>query len=115
MVPGPLSGREASPAIPTGLERIVSRPEARAGGSRPGVEGCGEPGHVPGMSRTSLALVVGLLGVFLYVIAVVSLADLVIGTHWVLEAVYYLVAGVAWAVPAKWLVAWAVRGAAREG
>lgn len=67
------------------------------------------------MSRTSLALLLGLLGLFLYVGVAVSLADLVIGTHWVFEALYYLVAGIAWALPAKWLMVWAANGEAREG
>ena len=72
------------------------------------------PAHLAPMSRTPLALLLSLVGLFLYVCAAVSLADEVIGTHWVFEALYYLVAGVAWAVPARWLMGWAARGAARE-
>ena len=60
-----------------------------------------------GMSRTALALPLGLLGFAFYVGAVVALADRVIGTHWALEMLYFLVAGIAWAFPARWLMLWA--------
>ncbi len=66
------------------------------------------------MARTLFGLLVGLLGLALYVGAAVALADRVIGTHWTLEALYYLVAGVAWALPANWLMLWTARGGARR-
>ena len=67
------------------------------------------------MSRTLFSLLVGLLGLALYVGGVVALADRVIGTHWTLEALYYLVAGIAWVLPANLLMLWTVRGAAGRG
>jgi hypothetical protein len=65
------------------------------------------------MSRTAVAVPVGLLGFVLYVTAVVTLADLVLGLHWTLQIVYFALAGVAWVLPVYWLMAWAARGGAR--
>ncbi|NKC34206.1 DUF2842 domain-containing protein [Falsiroseomonas selenitidurans] len=61
------------------------------------------------MPRTMLALAAGLLGFVLYVMAVVALADQVLDRHWLLQFVYFVVAGVAWAWPAKALMFWAAR------
>jgi hypothetical protein len=59
------------------------------------------------MRRAALALPIGLLGFLLYVMAVVALADHVLGLHWAAELAYFAVAGVAWAFPARWLLLWA--------
>lgn len=59
------------------------------------------------MSRTALALLIGLSGFGLYVMAVVALADHVLGRHWALEALYFAVAGIAWVFPARRLMLWA--------
>jgi hypothetical protein len=59
------------------------------------------------MSRISIAVPAGLLGFAAYVALVVTLADHVIALHWVVQAVFFLVAGVVWAFPAKWLMFWA--------
>ena len=67
-------------------------------------------GHIPGMSRITLALLGGLLGFALYVMAGVALADHVLGRHWLLQFAYFVVVGMAWAWPAKWLMFWAARG-----
>ena len=80
-------------------------------GLRPAPGGC----ICSAMSRTLPAILVGLLGLALYVGAVVALADRVIGTHWLVEALYYLVAGVAWAFPIRWLMGWAARRPAPGG
>jgi hypothetical protein len=40
-----------------------------------------------------------------YFFAAAALADLV-PKHWLLQAVYFLVAGIAWAFPAKFLFTW---------
>ncbi len=61
------------------------------------------------MSRWMVALVLGLLGFALYVGAAVVLADHVLGRHWLLELAYFLVAGLAWAWPARALMVWAAR------
>ncbi|WP_203072692.1 DUF2842 domain-containing protein [Falsiroseomonas ponticola] len=59
------------------------------------------------MSRITIALLVGLTGFALYVMAVVALADHVLPLHWTLQFVYFTVAGIAWAWPAKRLMFWA--------
>ena len=67
-------------------------------------------GHVRRMSRTVIAVPLGLLSFVLYVGVVVVLADSVVGLHWALQLPYFLVAGIAWAFPAKWLIVWAAHG-----
>jgi hypothetical protein len=61
------------------------------------------------MSRTVIAVPLGLLGFLLYVGAVVALADHVLPLHWAAQMLYFVLAGVAWAWPAQWLVLWAAR------
>jgi hypothetical protein len=63
-----------------------------------------------GMPRALLALLLGLAGFLLYVGVVVALADWVLHLHWLVQLAYFLVAGVAWAWPAKALMFWAARG-----
>ncbi len=53
------------------------------------------------MSRSSIAVIGGLIGFLLYVMAVVALADAVLRLHWLLQAAYFILAGIAWAWPAK--------------
>lgn len=62
------------------------------------------------MPRTTIALLGGLLGFLLYVMAVVALADHVLRQHWLVQVLYFGAAGIAWAWPAKWLMFWAARG-----
>lgn len=62
-----------------------------------------------GMSRTAIAVPLGLLGFLLYVGAAVVLADHVLALHWVVQALYFVLAGIAWAWPAQRLVYWAAR------
>lgn len=59
------------------------------------------------MSRAAIAVPAGLLGFVLYVGAVVALADQVLAMHWAVQAAYFVVAGIAWAFPARWLMLWA--------
>ncbi len=62
------------------------------------------------MSRTPIAILVGLAGFIAYLGAAVVLADRVIGLGWVVEAVYYVAAGLLWTVPAYYLMRWAAGG-----
>ena len=62
-----------------------------------------------GMSRTAIAVPLGILGFLLYIGAAVALADHVVVRHWVLQTAYYVLAGVAWAWPASRLMYWAAR------
>jgi hypothetical protein len=62
------------------------------------------------MSRPTIAALVFLAGFTAYVAAVVTLADHVFALHWAVQALYFVVAGVAWAWPARALMFWAARG-----
>ncbi len=61
------------------------------------------------MSRANAATLIGILGFAAYVVAVMLLADFVIGTHWFVEFVFFAVAGIVWVWPAKWLMFWGAR------
>jgi hypothetical protein len=58
------------------------------------------------MSRGPLALLLGTIGFLAYIAIVVALADHVIPLHWLVELVYYVVAGLAWTWPAARLMRW---------
>ena len=60
------------------------------------------------MSRTKIASVAGVLFVLAYVVAVITLPDVLPQLHWTLEAIYWLVAGIAWVFPVRWLMLWSV-------
>lgn len=61
------------------------------------------------MSRTTIAALAGIAGFLFYVVVVLVVADHVLALHWLVELVFFAVAGIAWVWPAKWLIAWAVR------
>ena len=61
------------------------------------------------MLRIPLAVLIFLVGFAAYVGAAVALADHVLGLHWTVQALYFVVAGVAWAWPARALMFWAAR------
>lgn len=63
------------------------------------------------MSRTAIAVPLGLLGFLLYVGAVVALADHVLELHWTAQSLYFVLAGIAWAWPAQRLMYWAAQKA----
>ena len=58
------------------------------------------------MSRIAIAVLVGLFGFAAYVALVVALAYHVVTQHWALQVVFFLVAGIVWAFPARWLMFW---------
>jgi hypothetical protein len=58
-------------------------------------------------SRVLIALPLGLAGFVAYIALAVTLADRVAGLHWALQALYFVVAGVLWALPAHFLMLWA--------
>ncbi len=60
-------------------------------------------------SRPALAAVIGVLGFLLYIGVVVAVADHVLHLHWIVQLAFFTVAGIAWTIPAKRLIAWAVR------
>lgn len=62
------------------------------------------------MSRNLMASLAGIGGFIAYVVVVLLLADHVRNLHWVIELLFFAAAGILWVWPAKWLIAWAVRG-----
>ncbi len=63
------------------------------------------------MSRPQIAVPLGLLGFFLYIVAVLNLADLMVDSHWALQVPFFLLAGMLWAWPAHRLILWAAHKA----
>jgi hypothetical protein len=61
------------------------------------------------MLRAPSALLAGLAGFVAYAAGAVWLADQLAPMHWAVQALYFLVAGVLWVVPARWLMIWAFR------
>jgi hypothetical protein len=61
------------------------------------------------MPRIPIAVLAFLIGFSLYVAAAVVLADRLTGMNWLIQAVYFLIAGVLWTLPTRWLMFWAAR------
>jgi sugar phosphate permease len=61
------------------------------------------------MPRILIATVIGLVGFVAYVVAAVTLADLMESAHWAAQALFFLVAGLLWVIPARSLMYWAAR------
>jgi len=59
------------------------------------------------MPRPLIASLAGIVFIFAYVAAAISLPD-VLPRHWAFQAVYYLVAGIVWVFPVRWLMYWSV-------
>ena len=59
------------------------------------------------MSRPFIASVAGIAFVVAYIAAAITLPDVLPG-HWAVQAVYFLIAGVAWVFPIRWLMFWSV-------
>lgn len=62
------------------------------------------------MSRSTLALLIGVVGFVVYILVVTALGDFLVTAHWALQLVYYLVAGMIWIIPARRLIVWGVQG-----
>ena len=59
------------------------------------------------MSRPVAATLMGIAFIVLYVAAAITVPDLLPGNGWV-HAAYFLVAGVVWVFPVRWLMLWSV-------
>ena len=59
--------------------------------------------------RVLIATVAGLVGMLLYVSGVLALADAAGRMQWAVQFIYFVVAGIIWVVPARWLILWAAR------
>ena len=66
------------------------------------------PGYAGGMSRPTIATIAGIVFIIIYMVAVITLPDAVPRQHWAVEAVYWLVAGIVWVLPIRWLMLWSV-------
>ncbi len=60
------------------------------------------------MGRILIATLVGLVGMTAYIVAAVTLADDV-PSGWVVQSLYFAVAGLLWFIPVRWLMLWAAR------
>lgn len=60
------------------------------------------------MPRKLIASLLGLAGFIAYVVAVVTLADRVTDANVIVQVAFFLVAGVLWTIPARWLMLWSV-------
>lgn len=60
------------------------------------------------MSRPSIATIAGLLFVFFYIAAAITLPDWIGRMNWAAEALYWAVAGIVWVFPIRWLMLWSV-------
>ncbi len=59
------------------------------------------------MSRPFAATLMGLAFVAAYIAAAITLPD-VLPQNWIVQALYFLVAGVVWVFPVRWLMLWSV-------
>ncbi len=61
------------------------------------------------MPRILIAVLVFLAGFIAYIAIAIILADYVLPLHWTVQALYFIVTGIAWAWPARALMVWAAR------
>ena len=64
--------------------------------------------------RTPFGMVLILLLIAVWCVLVVTVADLITGWPWPLEALFFLVTGIAWILPLKPLIRWMQIGKWRE-
>jgi len=60
------------------------------------------------MQRPPIAVVAGLLGFAVYLAAAMIVADLILGQHWLIQSLYFVIAGTLWVIPIRWLMYWSV-------
>ncbi len=59
------------------------------------------------MSRPFAATVMGIIFIIAYIAVAITLPDL-LPRQWAVQAAYFLLAGLAWIVPVRWLLLWSV-------
>ena len=59
------------------------------------------------MSRPFAAALMGVVFIIVYIALAITLPEM-LPRQWAVQAVYFLVAGVVWVVPVRWLMLWAV-------
>jgi hypothetical protein len=80
--------------------------QAKPTGDCPGLAPYPQMANYRLMSRSSAAMLIGLLGFTAYVIFVMILGDWVLTLHWSLQLLYFATAGIVWVFPAKRLIYW---------
>ena len=61
------------------------------------------------MSRSKIALLIGVIGFIAYIAIVVWIGDFFVRQHWAIQAVYYITMGFVWVFPAIRLIKWGAR------
>lgn len=59
--------------------------------------------------RTAVGGFIMIMGLFAYIVAVVTIANYFLPQHWLAELAFYPVAGFLWIFPAVWLIGWTKR------
>jgi hypothetical protein len=59
------------------------------------------------MTRPVAATLMGIAFIIAYIVASVTLVDVLPG-HWMVQALYFMVAGILWVLPVRWLMLWSV-------
>ena len=59
------------------------------------------------MSRPLVASLGGIVFILVYIVVATMLPD-VLPHYWPFQAVYFLVAGIVWVFPIRWLMLWSV-------
>ncbi|MEX1148191.1 MAG: DUF2842 domain-containing protein [Sphingomonadales bacterium] len=60
--------------------------------------------------RRTFGMIVMVIGLVVYTAGVINIADRLVPFHWVVDLLFYLIAGIAWVVPAGLLLRWANGG-----
>jgi hypothetical protein len=58
-------------------------------------------------TRPYAAALIGIAFVIAYVAVAITLPDL-LPNQWAVQAIYFLIAGIAWVIPVRWLMLWSV-------
>ena len=59
------------------------------------------------MSRPFAATLMGIAFIILYIAAAITLPD-ILPQQWAIQALYFVIAGVVWVIPVRWLMLWSV-------
>ena len=89
---------------------MTLRPPSWTRNGEAGLGGLAFARQMTRMSRPTIALLAGLGCFVIYVMVVVALADHVLPHHWVVQLLYFTLAGVAWVWPARALMFWGAGG-----
>ena len=66
------------------------------------------PAHPVSPARPRIAAVAGVVFVLAYIVLAITVPDWTGRMNWAAEALYWLVAGIVWVFPIRWLLLWSV-------